>query len=382
MRITKEVHAPAQSTIFPPETTAPSTEQGAETITSLATIETTSAALIYAPGALTGLVDKIKAEVRGQLEGLDVSIPKHRERIISLAARVASAKVKLDKAGDSLNEKYRAIVTAVNADRKVMRDDLDAFKIEVRKPVTDLENAEKERIATHEAALAEISAAAAFTRDNWQHLSSEAIRDRIAEIENDKRDWQEFSIRAEGMKAITIKSMRGVLALVEAAEEGARIAEIQRSEAAERDRLAWEEFIAEQARKSAEEKARLQAEELAQSVERERERIEHEKYQAEARAKQAESEKVEAAQRREEEAAAKAKQDQEAAIEAERQRVAAEKRCELEEAEKRAKNRAHLAAVNREVLADLIALGASEEFGKVLIEGIVKGGIRHTTIAY
>ena len=60
MRITKETAAPAQSTIFPPETTSPSTEQGEETGTALALVGTQPAALIYAPGALTALTDKIK----------------------------------------------------------------------------------------------------------------------------------------------------------------------------------------------------------------------------------------------------------------------------------------------------------------------------------
>ena len=50
----------------------------------------------------------------------------------------------------------------VNADRKAMRDDLDAFKVEVRKPVTDLENAEKERVAAHEAALLAIAESLEF----------------------------------------------------------------------------------------------------------------------------------------------------------------------------------------------------------------------------
>jgi hypothetical protein len=98
MRITKETIAPEQSTIFPPETIAPSVDQGEETGTALALIGTQPAALIYAPGALTALVDRLKTEVRGQLATLDVSIPKDKARIISLSAKVASAKVSLDKA--------------------------------------------------------------------------------------------------------------------------------------------------------------------------------------------------------------------------------------------------------------------------------------------
>ncbi len=198
MRLSTELHAQ-------PEIFAPEAEESP--ITSLALIETTPASLIYAPGALTSMVDRIKAEVRAQLAALDVSKPKDKARIISLSARVAKAKVKLDEMGADLTEEHRAVVTAVNADRKVMRDDLDAFKAEVRKPVTDLENAETARKAAHEAALAEIEAAGPWSIQNWQTLSVEAMRDRLHEIDSEKRDWQEFSTRAAQAKAYTAQQI-------------------------------------------------------------------------------------------------------------------------------------------------------------------------------
>ena len=89
-----------------PKIFAPDAEESP--ITSLALIETTPASLIYAPRALTSMVDRIKAEVRAQLATLDVSKPKDKARIISLSARVAKAKVKLDEMGDSLIEEHRA----------------------------------------------------------------------------------------------------------------------------------------------------------------------------------------------------------------------------------------------------------------------------------
>ena len=448
MRITKETHAPAQSTIFPPETTAPSTEQGEETGTALALIGTQPAALIYAPGVLAGLVERIKSEVRNELATLDVSRPKDKARIISLAAKVASAKVSLDDAGKALGEEARKQIDAINADRKWMRDELDPFKIEVRKPVTDLENAEKERVAALEAALASIPESADYGRNECPA----EIRERLVYLSGlySTRDWNEFSKRAEQTISAEIAHMGDLLAAAEKREADALELIRLRAEAAERAIKEREEAAALAAKQAAERKAEEQARLAREATEAEQRRIENERIQAEARAKQAEAEKIEAeqraarelqeaeerrkreaeqaearakqaeaekieaeqraarelqeaedrrkreaeqaearriadaeaAKRREEEAAEQAKRDQEAAIEAERQRVAAEKRRELEEAEKRAKNRAHLASINREVLADLVALGASEEFGKVLIEGIVKGGVRHTTIAY
>jgi hypothetical protein len=306
--------------------------------------------------------------------------------------------------GESLIEEHRSVVNAVNADRKVMRDELDAFKIEVRKPVTELEQREEARKSAHEAALIEIRTKAQIVADNWAALGPIDIAGRIREMEeDDTRDWQEFSVRAAGEKAIAIKSMRESQNKAQQRENELAEAERLRAEEAERAIKEREAAAAKAAKEEAERKAAEQARIAREAAEAEQRRVENERIQAEARAKQIESQRVAdaekaarelreaeerrvreaaAAKQREEQAAAQAKRDQEAAIEAERQRVAAEKKRELEEAEKRAKNRAHLAAINREVLADLIALGASEEFGKVLIEAIVKGGVRHTTITY
>jgi len=88
------------------------------------------------------------------------------------------------------------------------------------------------------------------------------------------------------------------------------------------------------------------------------------------------------AARRAEEAAAQAIRDQERAIEAERQRVAAQQKAELDEAEKRAKNRAHQGAIHREILAALALLNISEEAGKLLIAAIAKGAVPHVRIEY
>jgi hypothetical protein len=363
-------------------------------------------------------VDKLKQEVRAQLATLDLSIPSQRARIVSLSARVASAKVKLDKLGDSLIEEHRAVVTAVNADRKSMRDDLDAFKVEVRKPVTDLENAEKERVAAHEQELQEIAEAGPYTLTNWSVLSVEAMRDRLREIDTDPRDWQEFATRAAQTKAY---AKAQILQAIEAKEahEAARIElERLRAEAAERAIKEREEAAAKAAQEAAERRAAEQARIAREAAERQRQRIENERIEAEARAKQAEAERIaaeeraarelaeaverlklageqaearrvadaQAAQRRAQEAAAQAQRDQEAAIERERQRVAEEQRKELEEDEKRAKNWAHRATIEEDVrlamLAHCDSRSTAEDVVKAIIAAIAKGAVPHVTIEY
>ena len=434
MRLNTETHAqpPVTGIIVAPEES---------TITSLALIETTPAALIYAPGALTSMVDRIKQGVRAQLSTLDVSIPKDRARMVSLSAQVATAKVKLDKLGDSLIEEHRSVVTAVNADRKTMRDDLDAFKVEVRKPVTDLENAEKERVAAHEAAMSVI----AETLSYGETETSEELRLRLrwASTVIGTRDWQEFATRAERIVENEVKRIEALLILAEKREADALELERLRAEAAERAIKEREEAAAKAAQEAAERRAAEQARIAREAAERERQRIENERIEAEARAKQAEAERIAAEQKAERDlkeaayravlaaqeaadserraiaqerqrladqqaeaaraaaaaearrvaeaeaaelaasaAAAKAERERYAAVEAERQRVAAQQKSELEEAEKRAKNRAHQGAIHREALQALCTFGMTQEQGKALIEAIAKNEIPHISIQY
>jgi len=414
VRLNTEAHA-AQPTI---EFTAPEES----TITSLAVIETASAALVYAPGALTALVDKLKQEVRAQLATLDVSIPKDRARMISLSARVATAKVKLDKMGDSLIEEHRAVVTAVNADRKTMRDDLDAFKVEVRKPVTDLENAEKERVAAHEEVIRQIEALGCLDCP----LNLEEIEARAGQVSTlADRDWQEFKQRAVGAKVMAMEALSEAQDRAIEARRLREQAERLEAEARERAIKEREEAAAKAAKEAAERRAEEQARIAREAAERERQRIENEREEAEARAKQAEAERVaaaekaerdriaeaertkqrlaeiescaaaertrleqeriaeaEATRRREYEAQQKAERDQVAAVEAERQRVAAQKKADAEEAEKRAKNRAHRLKIGNEALGAIVALDIPMDRAQDLLIAIAKGAVPHISIQY
>ena len=396
MRLNTEAHA-TQPTI---EFTAPEES----TITSLAVIETTSAALVYAPGALTALVDRLKQEVRAQLATLDVSKPKDKARIISLSARVAKAKVKLDEMGADLTEEHRAVVTAVNADRKTMRDDMDAFKVEVRKPVTDLENAEKDRVAAHEAIIRQIEDLGRLDRP----LNLEEIEARAGQVSVlADRDWQEFKQRAVGAKVMAMEALSEAQDRAIEARRLREQAERLESEARERAIKEREEAAAKAAKEAAERRAEERAWIARQAAIQEQQRIENDRIEAEAEriaaeeraarelqeaeerrireAEQAEARRVadsQAAQRRAQEAAAQAQRDQEAAIERERQRVAEEQRKELDEAEKRAKNRAHQGAIHREIVEALAKLGLPEDGAKRIIEAIVQGRVPHVTISY
>lgn len=392
-----------------PEIFAPDVEESP--ITALALIETTPASLIYAPGALTSMVDRIKAEVRAQLATLDVSKPKDKARIISLSARVAKAKVKLDEMGDSLIEEHRAVVRAVNADRKIMRDDLDDFKVEVRKPVTDLENAEKERMAAHESALKLLEDAA----DTPSIASISDVKNRIDYVNQlAEREWEEFGKRAAQATALTIQTL--VMFKKHLEEREAAIAEAKRldEEARERAIKEREEAAARAAKEAAERRAEEQARIARETAERECQRIENERIEAEAKAKQAEAERIAAEERAEEQkflaaerakialaeaearekrileaaesarlaAIERAKGEQERAVEAERQRIAAEQQKEKEAAEARERNKAHRAKINGEAKNDLVASGIDAEVATLVVIAIAKGLVQHVKMEY
>lgn len=285
-----------------------------------------STALVVVPPAALPLI--VAADKDGILESLarkvaafepDVSTPKGRAAMRSLAYEIAQAKSKLDGIGKGLTEEQRALIDKVNAERRLIRDKLEELQDKVRAPLTEYENAEKARVAAHEAGIATIEGWAEVPAE-W---TSEQIAARIAELGNDPllaRDWQEFAQRAQKAAAAARNALRAALA--DARErEAAAAAEAQR-QADETERRRQEEERQRQEREA--EIARLAAEQARQEAEA---KAEQERQEAERHA-QAERE---AAARREQEA-------REAAERAEQQR---------QEAEERARRQAELAEANR-----------------------------------
>lgn len=379
-------------------------------------------AKVFAPGGIEAILSKLEDEARSEAAKLDISTAKGRADIKSLAYKVARSKTALDKMGLQLTAETRAFIEAINADRKVVETRLDALRDEVRKPVDDLEAAEKERIKAHETALAAIPEAPSYgTNETAADLSSrlEFLRSYPA------RDWQEFKARAEATIAAEITRTEGLLAAAQKREEERAELERLRQEAAERtareeaarierekqeaaDRAAAQAKAAaeaeaqrkaeEEAARVAEEQRRREAEAQAERdrIEQERLRAERERAEAEERAMKAEADRV-AAEQRAKEAAEQAERDRVAAAEkAERDRVAAEqeaarrerqriedeRRAEEAAAAKREADKAHKALINREAMADLVAAGLSEAAAKTAVVAIAKGGVAHTRISY
>ncbi len=113
--------------------------------TQLVVIEPTAAVTLFTEG---DGIDAMLADIRKQAVSLvpDVTTPKGRKEIASVAYAIAKTKTYLDGLGKDLTDQYKEIPKRIDANRKVLRDTLDALKDEVRAPLTKFEQAETSRV--------------------------------------------------------------------------------------------------------------------------------------------------------------------------------------------------------------------------------------------
>lgn len=345
---------------------------------------------IFSKGGVDPILEKIKEQVSGFIP--DVETATGRKEIASLAYKVARSKTVLDDLGKNLVSTWKQKAKVVDDERKRMRDYLDALKNDVRQPLTEWENSEKERVARLEGIIDETKGAGEYTLTNYLQLPVEAMIDRLNEIKSISIDesFAEYSNAMAQTKDKAISQIEQAIAQrTKYDNEQAELARL-RQEAAEREAKEREENIrreaAEKARKEAENKARIEAE-----------RIEKEKQEAIRRQVEAERREREAAERAEREKIAaeeRAKIEKEIAVreaerrareEAERKeadRLAKEK-SEREEAERKAANKKHRQVVESAAVSSLVGIvGVSKDVATVVVNAISQGKIRNVTINY
>lgn len=336
--------------------------------TELVTIEKASVLTVFTTEK--GL-DPLLSKVRNEIDSFvpDVTTKKGRDEIASIAFKVAQTKTYLDKAGKELVDELKQQPKMVDAERKRMRDLLDAWKDEVRAPLTALEDAEKEVLSKLE-----------FMR-GIETLTSAQIQERINQADEIDISFAVIKPKElEKQKAFTLEFLQSKFDEVNALE--VKQAEIERlqKEAAEREQKEREERIA----REAAERARIETETKAKL---EAERIENEKRQAIEAAERAERERIESEQRAERlriEAEQRAEREKQEAIERERReaehreqmRIQAEQmaKAQAEESERKRKaDHEHRRAVNNEILQALLANGIDEATAKEVIKLSAQG---------
>ena len=141
------------------------------------------------PGGIDPYLQKIREEALSHVP--DLSTKASRAAIASISAKVARSKTYLEDAGkqlcDAERAKIDATLSAVMASRKRIKEELDALRDEVRKPLTEWENAEAERkgrIETRIEAmkrLPEIGSDAAAIEKHLKRLEATEINESFGE---------------------------------------------------------------------------------------------------------------------------------------------------------------------------------------------------------
>ena len=337
---------------------------GAEN-TQLVTIEKADALAVFTTPAK---MEPVLAQVRARIDAFeaDVSTEAGRDAIRSIAYSVARSKTYLDGVGKELVDEQKKIPNLIDAARRRIRDTLDTWKDEVRKPLTEWEVAEKERLDVIRFELGRMQAII----DDRQPLPPADLRSKwnaLTEFVVEENTFGEHTAEAQSRKnaALSVLSQR----IVEAEQRERDAVELAklRAEAAERERVEQEA----RARKEAEERAARQQQEQA-----ERER------RAAERAVQAAKDEAE---RREREHALALAAAERKALEAEqraRAEALAQARREAAERERREADEAHRNAVHKEVLKALMATGISEPDVAGIITLISQGLVPHVSINY
>ena len=347
-------------------------------------------ALFTGEGEFESLFTKIKEQTDAFVP--DLTTDKGRKECASMARKVASTKVALEKMGVGVKEEAQKTVDSVNAVRADIKKRLDALRDEVRKPLTEWEEAKAKRQEEIDFTLNRLVDLARVpfnaSADDIARMFDEV--DKIAE-EFDFGD--DVDIATEKIEA----AQKVLRVAKEAAKERERMeAENQRlreeqeardAEAAEKqaewDRVAAQELAQRQ-------KAAQEAKDKADAQQAEIDRLQREKEEAEERtanaereaelakeltqreAEEAERQKIEAAEQAEREAKARAE-----AAKEEAERIIKEQ----EEAEELA---AKFAGQRKkrleETFLDLTCkLNVDDQNAYEILNAIEAGRIRHVT---
>lgn len=340
----------------------PTAEPVEQKETALVTIEPTTALAVFTDkekaDAILAKVKKIVAEFKG-----DVSTAKGRAEIASMAYKVARSKTYVEAERKKLADYHKELPKKIDATGKHFRDEFEKLQDEVRKPLTDWENAEKARVQGIKDRIEVMRQHASMTDDSGMIKAAIARVEAVAIDES----FAEFVRAASIAKDAALADLR--VSLEFATKREAEAAELTRlrEEQAKRDQVDREAKIA----KEAAEKATRGAEEKAA-----REKAESEARELRAKLSQEQAERE--AQRAKDDAERKAKE----AVEAEKRRVEAEAAMLREEEAKREADTSNQFRVHSEAVDDLQAIGIAKDLAIEIVYAVRDGKIRNLSLKY
>lgn len=202
----------------------------------------------------------------------DLTTAKGRKQIASNAAKVSKCKTYLEDAGKSLVSDEKARLKKIDGVRKKVKEALEEIRDEVRKPLTEWEDKEKERVEKLEGTIT-FFITSANAAENWMNRPLDDLSDSLKAVEEIKitKRFQEFEDEANRSQKLAIekikdsiekrekydkeqKELEELRELKAEKEENEKIAEAEEAAAqAERDRIEREkqaEIDAEKAREA------------------------------------------------------------------------------------------------------------------------------------
>lgn len=321
-------------------------------------------------------IDSTIEKIREQAKGLptDMSIKKNRDEVASFAYKIARSKSAVEKAGAALSAEYKEIPKKIDANRRVYKEAFERLQEEVRSPLNQWEQAEKDRVAAHQSKIDSLKS----NIESVDHDSCSITINTAIEMLNSlnvDESWEEFEPEAHRVKQKGLEQLRELLdRRVKYEAEQAELERLRKL-AAEQEQKEREERIAKEAAEKAKAVAEAKQAELVAAAERAKAEAELAEQKRIAAEKQAELDRIQA------------KKDAEAAAEAARQQEIARQQAELErqqaEQAQREANKAHRAKVNRQALNDLVkSAGLTEDQAKLVVKAIASNLISAVTINY
>lgn len=360
--------------------------------TELATVppKETALAVYSAPNGLEPWLQKIRDEALSFVP--DTSTAKGRAAIASIAHNVAKSRVALDDAGKKLVAELKEVPKLIDAERKRMRETLEALQEQVRRPLNEWQAAEDARIDAHKDVIAHIE------NTDTAGMSAALIGAKVQDLDSLEinQELEEFEADAHRAKAAALVILRKALADQEQYEaEQAELIRL-RAEKEAQEQKEREERIA----REAAEKARIEAEQKAQRErDTEAQRVKDEQAAAakrendlklaaaesERKAEQAKRDKEEADQRAErdrKEAAARQEKAVEQARIDEQARANAAADEILRQQQEREADKAHKSRIMGEAKLAIMSMNVTEELAKALVLKIYRGEVPNITINF
>jgi hypothetical protein len=160
--------------------------------------------LFLTPGVITALLARIRQDAVEFTP--DVTTDKGRKQIASRAFRVSQAKTYLDDLGKAEVAQLKDLPRQVDAARKLLRDGLDALKVEVRHPLTEWE--ERRSLLQHRLGIIQNTPASMFNSDA---IAIQSTIETITATPTDGATWQEFAQEASSVKLVTLATLQEML---------------------------------------------------------------------------------------------------------------------------------------------------------------------------